>query len=44
VRDPAGQDAADKAGQAFTARRLSDRIIRPINGAKDFNDELRGAL
>lgn len=41
--DPAGLDAADKAGHAFTARGLSVRIIRPINGHKDFNDELMGA-
>lgn len=41
--DPAGRDAAQSAAQAFAARGLSVRIIRPIGGAKDFNDELRGA-
>lgn len=41
--DPAGRDAAQSAAQAFAARGLSVRIIRPVEGAKDFNDELRGA-
>lgn len=41
--DPAGRDAAQSAARAFAGRGLSVRIIRPIDGAKDFNDELRGA-
>lgn len=41
--DPAGRDAAQSAARAFAARGLSVRIIRPVAGAKDFNDELRGA-
>lgn len=40
--DPAGQDSARKAAHAFTERGLSVRIIRPLDGFKDFNDELRG--
>lgn len=42
--DPAGREAADKAAHAFTDRGLSVRIIHPIAGAKDFNDELTGAI
>jgi DNA primase len=41
--DDAGAMAADKAAKAFTSRGLSVRIIRPLSGFKDFNDELRGA-
>ena len=41
--DPAGEQAANGAAQAFMARGLSVRIIRPLEGFKDFNDELRGA-
>lgn len=41
--DPAGRDAAQSAAHAFAGRGLSVRVIRPIDGAKDFNDELRGA-
>ncbi|WP_062343572.1 CHC2 zinc finger domain-containing protein [Novosphingobium sp. CCH12-A3] len=41
--DPAGQVAAEKAAHAFSDRGLSVRIIRPVSGAKDFNDELTGA-
>jgi DNA primase len=41
--DPAGKDAANKAAHAFAARGLTVRIIRPLDGFKDFNDELRGA-
>jgi len=41
--DPAGREAADKAARAFAERGLAVRIIRPVDGAKDFNDELRGA-
>lgn len=40
--DEAGREAAAKAVQAFTARALPVRIIRPLAGFKDFNDELRG--
>lgn len=40
--DPAGVQAAQDAARAFAARRLSVRIIRPLDGFKDFNDELRG--
>ena len=42
--DPAGAQAAQAAAHAFAARGLSVRIIRPLAGFKDFNDELRGAL
>lgn len=41
--DPAGREAAQSAAQAFAAQGLPVRIIRPVEGAKDFNDELRGA-
>ena len=41
--DPAGVQAAHEAARAFAARGLSVRIIRPLDGFKDFNDELRGA-
>jgi DNA primase len=41
--DPAGSQAAQDAARAFAARGLSARIIRPLDGFKDFNDELRGA-
>ena len=40
--DPAGRDAADKAARAYAARGLAVRILRPLPGCKDFNDELRG--
>jgi len=40
--DPAGREAADKAARAFAERGLPVRIIRPLDGFKDFNDELRG--
>lgn len=40
--DPAGREAADKAALAFTDRGLTVRIFRPLEGFKDFNDELRG--
>jgi DNA primase len=42
--DPPGEAAAMKAAQAFAARGLSARILRPLPGFKDFNDELRGAV
>ena len=41
--DPAGRSAADDAARAYAERGLSVRIIRPLEWAKDFNDELRGA-
>lgn len=41
--DPAGREAADKAARAFAGRGLSVRILRPLPGFKDFNEELRGA-
>lgn len=40
--DPAGRDAADRAASAYAARGLLVRILRPLAGCKDFNDELRG--
>lgn len=40
--DAAGAVAAQKAAIAFAARGLTVRIIRPLAGFKDFNDELRG--
>ncbi len=42
--DAAGEAAAQRAAQAFAARGLSVRIIHPLDGFKDFNDELRGSL
>jgi len=42
--DPPGEAAAQKAARAFAARGLAVRILRPLHGFKDFNDELRGAL
>lgn len=41
--DPAGREAADKAARSFAERGITVRIIRPLEWAKDFNDELRGA-
>lgn len=41
--DGAGKEAAEKAARTFASRGLSVRIIRPLEGFKDFNDELRGA-
>lgn len=41
--DPAGVQAAHDAAWTFAARGLAVRIIRPLDGFKDFNDELRGA-
>lgn len=40
--DDAGAIAAQKAAKAFTDRGLSVRIIRPLEGFKDFNAELQG--
>lgn len=41
--DEAGIAAANKAARAFSGRGLTVRIIRPLPGFKDYNDELRGA-
>ncbi|WP_126173763.1 DUF7146 domain-containing protein [Altericroceibacterium xinjiangense] len=41
--DLTGAAQARKAAHAFAARGLSSRILRPLAGFKDFNDELRGA-
>lgn len=41
--DPAGEQAANEAARAFASRGLTVRIIRPLDWAKDFNDELKGA-
>ncbi len=41
--DPAGALAAQDAARTFASRGLSARIIHPLAGSKDFNDELRGA-
>jgi len=41
--DEAGEREARKAGEAFAAANLSARIIRPLEGWKDFNAELQGA-
>lgn len=41
--DPAGMQAAEEAARAFAERGLTCRIIQPLDGFKDFNDELRGA-
>jgi DNA primase len=41
--DAAGAAAADKAATAFASRGLAVRIIRPLAGFKDFNDEWKGA-
>jgi DNA primase len=40
--DPAGERAAHDAARAFAARGLFVRIIRPLDGFKDWNDELQG--
>lgn len=40
--DAAGQRQADKAARAFALRGLAVRIIHPLPGFKDFNDELKG--
>jgi DNA primase len=37
--DAAGQRETDKAAEAFTARGLSVRIMRPSAGFKDFNEQ-----
>ncbi|MEP7223038.1 MAG: CHC2 zinc finger domain-containing protein [Novosphingobium sp.] len=40
--DAAGEEAANKAAHAFALRGLTVRIIRPLAGFKDFNEEKRG--
>lgn len=40
--DEAGRVAANKAANAYTSRGLTVRIIRPLEGYKDFNAELMG--
>lgn len=40
--DDAGDAAARMAAHAFGARALTVRVIHPLPGFKDFNDELRG--
>lgn len=42
--DPPGRSNAQAAALAFASRGLSARIIRPLDGFKDWNDELRGAM
>lgn len=39
--DAAGEGAATKAAKAFSGRGLAVRIMRPMSGCKDFNDQLR---
>jgi DNA primase len=39
--DEAGEAAAQRAAAAFAGRGLKVRIIRPLDGFKDFNDELQ---
>ena len=41
--DTRGELEADKAAHSFAGRGLQVRIIRPLAGCKDFNDELKGA-
>lgn len=41
--DPAGRTAAEAAARAYADRGLCVRIIRPLEWAKDFNEELKGA-
>lgn len=40
--DQAGRDAAGAAASAYAERGLSTRVFFPVDGFKDFNDELRG--
>lgn len=40
--DLAGEQSAELAARAFALRSLTVRIVRPLEGFKDFNDELRG--
>lgn len=41
--DGAGRDGAAQAARAYAERGLTVRVIYPMDGFKDFNDELRGA-
>lgn len=41
--DARGLAGAQEAARAFASRGLPVRLIRPLEGFKDFNDELRGA-
>lgn len=41
--DEAGEREAQKAGAAYARRGLDARIIRPLEGFKDFNAELQGS-
>ena len=41
-RDASGDAHAKRAGEAFALQGRSVRIIRPLPGFKDWNDELRG--
>jgi DNA primase len=41
--DPQGRAGAQKAAHAYAERGLSVRIIYPLDGFKDFNEELQGA-
>ncbi len=41
--DAAGREAAEKAARTYATRGLNVRILRPLQGFKDFNDELRSA-
>jgi DNA primase len=40
--DPAGERGARRAAERFASEGRAARIIRPLEGHKDFNDELRG--
>ncbi|WP_225008832.1 DUF7146 domain-containing protein [Novosphingobium percolationis] len=40
--DEAGRASGGQAARAFAERGLSVRVIHPLDGFKDFNDELRG--
>jgi DNA primase len=41
-RDESGEAGAQAAAERFAAEGRTVRIIRPLDGHKDFNDELRG--
>ena len=41
--DPAGERAAQAAARAFSLQGREVRIIQPMDGCKDFNDELKEA-
>ncbi|MDE2623764.1 MAG: toprim domain-containing protein [Betaproteobacteria bacterium] len=42
--DASGKEWADKAARAYAERGLPVRILRPLDGFKDFNDELMDEL